>query len=237
MQYSLALPEPADPEHFEFLVVGDSGDADASGPRRSPQEAVAEEMAADAALPRSSGRACMVLHTGDVIYMTGERRLYDRNFRRPYAAFLTPESTVDHLVFRLPFLTVPGNHDYYDLGGWGMALARVPFLGAGLRAIAHELFAFSLPEGGSGMGKAYMQAFVDPGADTSGGPLVYRPSEQTQLPNRYYRFRAGPVDFFALDSNTLEGPPPAAKATQVRAAAAEHVRELEARARVLDYAN
>ena len=33
--------------------------------------------------------------------MTGERRLYDRNFRRPYAPFLTPESTVDRLVFIL----------------------------------------------------------------------------------------------------------------------------------------
>jgi hypothetical protein len=44
------------------------------------------------------------------------------------AAVLTPGSTVDHLVFRLPFLPVPGNHDYYDPGGWGRAPARVPFL-------------------------------------------------------------------------------------------------------------
>jgi hypothetical protein len=234
MQHSLAVPPPANPDQFEFLVLGDSGDADASGPRRSPQEAVAAELAADAALPGSSGRACMLLHVGDVIYMTGERRLYDRNFRRPYAPFLTGESTVDRLVFRLPFLPVPGNHDYYDLGGWGMALSRLPLLGAGLRAIAHELFAFSLPEGGSGMGKAYMQAFVDPDADTTHAPLPYRPGEQTRLPNRYYRFRVGLVDFFALDSNTLDGPPPSIAAAHVRADAAERVRGLEARARVLD---
>src|SRR5439155_4847482 len=137
----------------------------------SPQDAVAQHLAADAALPGSDGRACMVLHMGDVVYMTGERRLYDRNFRRPYAPFLTPESTVDNLVFRLPFLPVPGNHDYYDLGGWAIWLTHLPYLGAGLRALAHELFAFSLPEGGSEMGRAYMQAFVDAEADTSAGPL------------------------------------------------------------------
>jgi hypothetical protein len=234
MRYALALPPPPDPDRFEFLVLGDTGDSEASGPRLSPQDAVAKHLAADASLPGSDGQACLVLHTGDVVYMTGERRLYDRNFRRPYAAFLTPQSTVDHLVFRLPFLPVPGNHDYYDLGGWGMALARVPFLGAGLRAIAHELFAFSLPEGGSGMGQAFMQAFVDLQADTREAPLPYRPGEQTRLPNRYYRFQVGAVDFFALDSNTLDAPPPEVNPSRVRSEAAELVKELEAKARVLD---
>src|SRR5262249_12778589 len=115
MDYSLAIPPLADPIRFVFLAVGDTGDSEAAGPHFSPQDAVAQHLAADAALPDSAGDAALVLHTGDVVYMAGERRLYDRNFRRPYAAFLTPESTVDRLVFRLPFLPVPGNHDYYDL--------------------------------------------------------------------------------------------------------------------------
>ncbi len=234
MSYALDVPPPPDTDNWEFLALGDTGDSDAAGPGISPQDAVAQQMAADADLPDMPGRASLVVHTGDIIYMTGERRLYDRNFRQPYSAFLTPESTVDDFVFRMPFLPVPGNHDYYDLGGWARWLARVPILGAGLRAIAHQLFAFSLPEGGSERGRAYMQAFVDAKADTREGPLLYQPGERTRLPNRYYRFQRGNVDFFALDSNTLDAPPPSVDQKQIRADAAARVEALETRSRALD---
>jgi len=234
MSHTLEFPPPPDPERFIFLALGDTGDSTASGTRISPQDAIGHEMALDSALPESSGNARFILHTGDVIYMTGERRLYDRNFRRPYEPFLLPESTVDDLKFRLPFLPVPGNHDYYDPGGWAKWLARIPILGAGMRAISHQLFSFNLPEGGSGMGKAYMQAFVNLNADTRSAPLVYLPNEQTRLPNRYYKFRVGMTDFFALDSNTLDGPPPWTNTDQVRVEAANHIELLEARAAALD---
>ncbi len=104
MNYGISLPPPPDPGHFEFLALGDTGDSEACGPHSSPQDAVAEQLMADAALPGSQGQGALVLHLGDVVYMTGERRLYDRNFRRPYEAFLAPDSTVDNLVFRMPFL-------------------------------------------------------------------------------------------------------------------------------------
>jgi hypothetical protein len=233
MRYSLALPPPPDPSHFTFLALGDTGDSEAAGPNISPQDAVGREMALDASLPDSVGAAQLVLHMGDLIYMTGERRLYDRNFRRPYAPFLTPESTVDNLVFRLPFLPVPGNHDYYDLGSWAVWLSRVPILGAGLRTILNELFAFNMPEGGSDMGRAYMQAFVDDRADTRTEDLPYRPGERTRLPNRYYRFRYGNADFFALDSNTLDAPLPSS-IPQARSRAAKNAAALEKRAREID---
>jgi hypothetical protein len=233
MRYELALPEPADPERFEFLVLGDTGDSDAAGPFLSPQDAVAREMAADS-IVGPQGRACMVLHLGDIVYMAGERRLYDRNFRRPYAPFLMPESTVDNLVFRIPFLPVPGNHDYYDLSAFLTWFAKVPILGAGLRALAHELFAFSLPEGGSEKGKAFMHAFVDENADTTAMPITYRPGAYTRLPNRYYRMRLGPVDFFALDSNTLDAPPPWTDTDEVKAGARRHIEAQEEKARRLD---
>ncbi len=234
MGYALEMPELPDPDNFTFLALGDTGDSEASGPHLSPQDAVGREMAADAALQGSKGKGAFVVHTGDIVYMTGEHRLYDRNFRRPYEAFLTPQSTVDDLIFRMPFLPVPGNHDYYDLAGWTRWLARIPILGAGLRAIAHELFAFSIPEGGSEMGKAYMQAFVNAQADTQNQPLPYQPGVQTRLPNRYYRCRMGSVELFALDSNTLEAPPPGTDRVQVHAEAAARLEELQVRARELD---
>ena len=234
MGYALEMPALPDPDNFTFLALGDTGDSEASGPHLSPQDAVGREMAADAALPGSRGKGAFVVHTGDIVYMTGEHRLYDRNFRRPYEAFLTPQSTVDDLIFKMPFLPVPGNHDYYDLAGWTRWLARIPILGAGLRAIAHELFAFSVPEGGSEMGKAYMQAFVNAEADTQNQSLPYVPGEQTRLPNRYYRCRIGSVELFALDSNTLEAPPPGTDREKVHAEAAARLETLQLRARELD---
>jgi len=232
--YALALPAPPDPERFEFLVVGDTGDSDVSSAGQSPQEAVAQHLAGDASLPESPGPGAFLLHMGDVVYMAGERRLYDRNFRRPYSSFLTPGSTVDDLVFRLPFLPVPGNHDYYDFAGWASTLVRIPGLGSGLKALARELFAYNIPQGGSGMGRTYMEAFVERG-DGHAGPLDYRPGEHTRIPNRYYRFRYGGADFFALDSNTLEAPPRSAEQARARADATRRVRDLEARASRLNH--
>src|SRR5207244_7970412 len=100
----------------------------------------------------------------------------------PTPPSLPPASTADNLVFRTPFLLVPGNHDYYDLRGWVRWLARAPIIGPGLRAIIQQLFAFGMPEGGSDMGRAYMEAFVDLTADTSASPIAYRPGILTKLP-------------------------------------------------------
>ena len=229
--YAIDMPSLPDPERFTFLAFGDTGDSAGMGSSESPQDAVAGFLAQDAALPGSTGAGQFVLHTGDVVYMTGERRLYDRNFRRPYADFLTHESTVDNLTFRIPFLPVPGNHDYYDFSGWGAWLSRVPLIGRGIAALARELFSMQVPQGGSDMGAAYMHAFIDPETEKSGDG--YRPGSHTRLPNRYYRFRAGNVDFFALDSNTLEAPPPYKDLAAEREAAAKCVAELEARAETL----
>jgi hypothetical protein len=228
-------------EEWEFLAVGDTGDAEAAGPDDSPQDAVGREMAEDSVNPVGGGTAQMVIHTGDVIYMTGERRLYDRNFRRPYSRFLTQESTVDNLVFRLPFLPVPGNHDYYDLGAWANWLSRVPLLGRGLRTLAHRFFAFGIPEGGSDMGRAYMEAFVDlpkeKKAEQEATPLQYIAGKQTRIPNRYYQFRRGSVDFFALDSNTLDAPAPeTVDPAEVRRGATDRIAALQKRADDIDTA-
>lgn len=231
-------PGESEPDTWDFLAVGDTGDADSAGPEDSPQDAVGREMGRDAAAPVGNGSARLVVHTGDVIYMAGERRLYDRNFRRPYGPFLTPGSTVDNLIFRLPFLPVPGNHDYYDLGSWATWLFRVPLLGRGLRALAHKIFAFGVPEGGSDMGRAYMEAFVDLSTDARAAtatPLTYQLGEHTKIPNRYYQYSVGGVDFFAVDSNTLDAPAPeTVDPAQVRRDAGAHIAALEKKAAALD---
>ena len=228
----IGIPGTYDAGRFCFLALGDGGDSLAHRRSLSPQDAVARELASEASLDGSKGEGRFVIHLGDVVYMAGERRLYSRNFLKPYAPFVTPESTPQNITFRLPFLPVPGNHDYYDFMPWVAALARSPVVGAGLRALAAELFAYSLPTGGSRMGRAYMEAFVAPRGSP---PAAYSPGSWTRLPNRYYRFQAGNADFFALDSNTLDAPPASQGVLRVRAAAARHVRELAARARALDH--
>ncbi len=86
---------------------------------------------------------------------------------------------------------------------------------------------------GSDRGNAYAKAFLDylkahkmPGdldrhldahytASTSTGRcLRYQPGRFTRLPNRYYTFRSGGIDFFALDSNTFNEPLPIPKTKQ-----------------------
>jgi 3',5'-cyclic AMP phosphodiesterase CpdA len=232
--HELSVPQPPNPSEFEFVAFGDTGDSESSSVIESPQDAVAKEIVRDCVLTEGNSNSLLVVHTGDVVYMTGERRLYERNFRRPYSALLTTESTVDNLTFRVPFLVVPGNHDYYDVGGWAKWLARVPLLRRGVNLAVDRLFAVNLPEGGSGMGAAFMTAFVDPKADTSKAPYPYTPGQQTRFPNRYYRFTFGSVDFFGLDSNTLEAPPPGTDEEKVRRDAASHVKELEEREEVLE---
>ena len=231
--HELLLPPPPEPEAFEFLAFGDTGDSEAAGPLVSPQDAVAQYLADDLGPPVGAGAARFVLHMGDVVYMTGERRLYDRNFRRPYARLLTPESTVDELVFRVPFLPVPGNHDYYDMGRWAQLLSLAPGLGLGLRTLARQFFAYNLSQGGSDQGRVYMERFVRLDEGAPAGPLPYLPGEHTRLPNRYYRFTYGCADFFALDSNTLVAPPPSETPLD-REAAVRLVAQLQGEAKTID---
>jgi hypothetical protein len=80
---------------------------------------------------------------------------------------------------------------------------------------------------GSSQGKAYAKAFLDylkamnsqaelvqhldrhyTAKTDTGRCLLYEPGRFTRLPNRYYTFRSGGIDFFALDSNTFNAPLP-----------------------------
>ena len=211
----------ADNPEFSFLVIGDSG----SGPHADhhPQRRIAEQM-----LPHHQD-CRFLLHTGDVIYQAGSSEQYPDNFIKPYREFLVggerPERIAyDRMVFKRPFLPVLGNHDYYDLALiYGLLIqATRP-----LRRLFGVQLDLNIGWHGSYQGDAYAHAFLDylKGLDTpfqlgqhldrhytaeteTGRCLHYQPGQFTRLPNRYYTFRSGGIDFFALDSSTFNAPSP-----------------------------
>ncbi|TVP68214.1 MAG: metallophosphoesterase [Leptolyngbya sp. LCM1.Bin17] len=205
---------------FSFLVIGDSG----SGPHpdHHPQRRIAQKM-----LPHLPD-CRFLLHTGDVVYQVGSKEQYPENFIRPYREWLVGGDRPDHIaydqmVFRFPFLAVPGNHDYYNLPLAYSALIQ-------MTKPLHKLLGVNLSPNmgchGSGVGDAYARAFLDylkaipaerleahleahygPWQDGHQG-LHYQPGQFTRLPNRYYTFRYNGIDFFALDSSTFNDPSP-----------------------------
>src|SRR5579883_1245371 len=210
----------ADSPTFSFMVIGDSG----SGPHRghNPQRRIAEQM-----LPhRDTCR--FVLHTGDVIYLTGSSAYYPSNFIEPYREFLVGDNfkriAYDRMIFNLPFLPTPGNHDYYDLP---LVYGLFSQLTVPIRKLLESRLDLDLGWRGSEQGNAYARAFLDylkafnstsdlerhldehyTAKTAAGNCLRYRPGHFTRLPNRYYTFRVGGIDFFALDSNTFNAPIP-----------------------------
>ncbi len=211
----------SDSPDFSFLVLGDTG----VGPRRShnSQRQIAEQMLAH----RDTCR--FVLHTGDVVYLVGSSEYYLENFISPYREFLVggeepKRIAYDQMVFNLPFLPVPGNHDYYDLPLLFGLLAKSTMP---LRRLLRLKLEFNIGWHGSGQGNAYARAFLDylrafetseklarhldqhyTAKTNTGRCLLYEPGRFTRLPNRYYTFRTGGIDFFALDSCTFNEPPP-----------------------------
>ncbi|MBE9127174.1 MULTISPECIES: metallophosphoesterase family protein [unclassified Coleofasciculus] len=211
----------ADNPEFSFMVVGDTGFG--SHKQHDPQRQLAELMLTH------SDNSRFVLHMGDVVYQVGSSEYYPQNFIKPYREFLVGGEhpnriAYDQMTFKLPFLPIPGNHDYYDLPLIYGLMAQVTWP---LRHLFKSKLDLNVGWHGSDKGKAYAKAFLDyltklnlPGelerhldnhytAKTNTGRcLRYEPGRFTRLPNRYYTFRSGGIDFFALDSNTFNSPSP-----------------------------
>lgn len=210
----------SDHDSFSFLVLGDSG----TGRHRtsSPQRQVAKQLLAH------GQEARFILHTGDVVYLVGSREQYRNNFIRPYREWLVGGEdyrhiNYDRMVFTCPFLPVPGNHDYYDLP---RGLGLLSGLTEPLRYVLRSYIDLDVGWHGSFQGDAYARAFLDYLQDIPEAHLAnhldrhytsqvdgqrclaYRPSQFTRIPNYYYTFRYGGIDFFALDSNTFNQPLP-----------------------------
>jgi len=210
----------ADNPDFSFLVLGDSG----AGPHKKhhPQRQIAEMM-----LPHTAN-CRFLLHTGDVVYQVGSKEFYLENFIKPYKELIvggeTPEKIqFDKMVFNFPFLPVLGNHDYYDLPFLSSLLLEVT---TPLRRLLGFQQILTLGKQGSDVGDTFSRAFLDylklkQGKDLNyhldshytaqtdtGRSLLYQPGKFTRIPNRYYTFRYGGIDFFALDSNTFNTPSP-----------------------------
>ncbi|MBF2003040.1 MAG: metallophosphoesterase [Synechococcales cyanobacterium M58_A2018_015] len=205
---------------FSFMVLGDSGSGSHRG--HNPQRQIAEMML------NHSQDCGFVLHTGDVVYLVGSSEYYYKNFISPYRELLVGgerphQIAYDQMTFNLPFLPVPGNHDYYDLPLLYGVLAQTVLP---LRYLLRSRIDLDVGWRGSSQGKVYAQAFLDYLLAHKGPALAehldrhytaqngtarclrYQPGHFTRLPNRYYRFRYKGIDFFALDSNTFNEPAP-----------------------------
>lgn len=221
---------------FSFLVIGDSGTGNHRGD--DPQRRVAEAMLAHEPDCR------FMLHTGDVVYLVGSSEQYPENFIEPYREWLLggddPKAIgYDQMIFKKPILPVLGNHDYYDLPWW---VSIASGASGSLRKLLRSRLDLDVGWHGSFQGDAFAKAFLDylqgvpewqlaahlerhyTATTDTGRCLCYRPGEFTRLPNRYYTFRYGNIDFFALDSNTFNEPlpiPDTAEGDQYR----QHLRE------------
>ncbi|MCY7286212.1 MAG: metallophosphoesterase [Cyanobacteria bacterium CAN_BIN43] len=220
-QTSLVLDDgQAEDSEFSFLVVGDSGSR--AHRDHHPQRKVAELM-----LPHHA-ECRFMLHTGDVIYLVGSSEYYNDNFIEPYQEFLVggdrpKKISYDRMTFSLPILPVLGNHDYYDLP---LFSGLISLVATPARFLLRSRLEWDVGWQGSKQGDAYARAFLDYLKALSPEKLAhhldqhytasmndrrclhYQPGHFTRLPNRYYTFRYGGIDFFALDSNTFNAPSP-----------------------------
>ncbi len=157
-------------EEFSFLILGDTGEGDAS------QYAVVPGL-----LKLGSGTSFAVV-ASDVIYPTGSGNEYRDKFFRPYQDY------------RAPVYAVPGNHDWYDgLGGF----MRV-FCGAMPLKVRNQGFRLS-PAGLRGLLWKRPEK-IDEAALAEARELRPLPEQQATLPAPYWVLDLGRLLIVGIDT-------------------------------------
>lgn len=236
-QTGLAIADaPTTATPFSFMVIGDT-DAGFSANPSTFAEAFAQQLAQQSGESRfllHTGDVTYPIGSYQN-YLNGFLRPYQALLsglpeRCPYEG--------NSVVFKRPLLPVPGNHDCADLpagarlrhdlwrsvsdrlrqylnidlggyGGYGGEAYGQTFLDDLSRLSSEQLTAHLATHYDASCPLSSEESTARGSGHSASHCLRYRPGIFTRLPNRYYRFRYGGVDFFALDSNTWNGAPEA----------------------------
>ncbi|MEO1068992.1 MAG: metallophosphoesterase [Cyanobacteria bacterium J06638_6] len=223
----------ADDDAFSFLVLGDSGTGRHRS--NSPQREVAEQLLTHADEARFTLHTGDVVYlVGSCEYYQANFIKPYREWLVGGDDY--HQIAYDAMTFKRPILPVLGNHDYYDLPFWlGLISGLTAPLRYALRSYLDLDVKWHGSYQGDAFARAFLDylkavpeahldehlvthyaSTVEDDAKTNATrsvpngnrtrALTYRPGQFTRLPNRYYSFRYGGIDFFALDSNTFNQP-------------------------------
>jgi hypothetical protein len=162
-----------DPDHFSFMVIGDTGEGDA------PQYSVVPGF-----LKVSQGTKFAVL-ASDVVYPVGSADDYGTKFCRPYKDY------------QAPIYAIPGNHDWYeDLHGFMREFCDAPPLApqAPPRRLTRAWLRSLL---------WHSPRTPDEQRLAGARQLRSAPAQQAVQPGPYWAIDAGPVRIVGIDTGLL----------------------------------
>lgn len=162
-----------DPDHFSFMVIGDTGEGD------DPQYAVVPGF-----LKVGQDTKFAVL-ASDVVYPVGSAEDYGTKFYRPYRDY------------QAPVYAIPGNHDWYeDLQGFMRAFCDAP--PPAPRAVPHRLSRAWLRSL-----LWHTPRPPDEQRLAEARQLRSAPAQQAVQPGPYWAVDAGPVRIIGIDTGLL----------------------------------
>ncbi|MFI1487492.1 metallophosphoesterase family protein [Streptomyces sp. NPDC020747] len=162
-----------DPDHFSFMVIGDTGEGD------DPQYAVVPGF-----LKVSQDTRFAVL-ASDVVYPVGTADDYGTKFHRPYKDY------------QAPIYAIPGNHDWYeDLQGFMRVFCEAPPLmpEAAPRPLTPAWLRSLL---------WHKPRSTDEQRLAEARKLRSAPAQQAVQPGPYWAVDAGPVRIIGIDTGLL----------------------------------